>query len=191
MKKDKFLYIFDFDETLFFNKNLTFKSYNFAFKKLNINLNKNSFFKNFGLPRNLFINKIAEKNLSKSLSEKIIKIKNNYFFNNLSKNIENEVLINLVKNLSKSNNNYVAIASSASKANIKKQIKFFNLQNYFNIILCREDVKKTKPDDEVLRKLQKKFKIKKKNIIFFDDSKFGYLAAKKFKIKFLKFDNFN
>lgn len=76
----------------------------------------------------------------------------------------------------------LAIATSASKERMEKQLNQSNFKNIFDAVVCRDDVKKTKPNPEIFLKAAKKLKANPEECIVIEDSSAGVEAAYKGKM---------
>jgi HAD superfamily hydrolase (TIGR01509 family) len=71
-----------------------------------------------------------------------------------------------------------AIASSSTRKWVMEHLERFGIGGQFDAIVCREDVKKTKPDPELYRTALQRLKVKPDDAIALEDSSNGILAAK-------------
>ncbi len=71
----------------------------------------------------------------------------------------------------------VALASSSTIPEMRAALK--GLENYFDVIVTREDVKKPKPDAEIYKTVAKKLKLKPSECIVIEDSVAGVESAKR------------
>lgn len=83
-----------------------------------------------------------------------------------------------LKNL-KENNIHSALVTSSSKALTNSFLKKKNWENYFDIIVCGDDVKKSKPEPDIYFQCLKKSNTDKKNVIVLEDSENGIESAKR------------
>jgi beta-phosphoglucomutase len=73
----------------------------------------------------------------------------------------------------------VALATSASKERMEKQLEQCNIKYLFDEVVCRDDVKETKPNPEIFIKAANKLKVNPENCIVIEDSSAGVKAAYK------------
>lgn len=94
---------------------------------------------------------------------------------------------NAEKFLKELKNNHLKLAlatiSRIKQLNVYKTInqniiKKANLDDYFDVILTRDDVQKTKPNPEVYNKIADKLGVSKNEILIIEDSLIGVQAAK-------------
>ena len=79
----------------------------------------------------------------------------------------------------------MGIASSGSRKTIELVLKSLNLYNYFNLILCSENVKESKPSPEIFLKICKLANFSKEECLIFEDSKNGIKAAQNANIPYI------
>ena len=78
----------------------------------------------------------------------------------------------------------LSIASSGSKENVFFGLKKIGLKQYFEYILCSEDIEKTKPNPMIFEKILTITKFNIDQAIIFEDSENGIIAAKDSHIDF-------
>ena len=71
-----------------------------------------------------------------------------------------------------------AIASSSTRAWVMEHLERFGIGGHFDAIVCREDVKKTKPDPELYRTARQRLGVQPDEAIALEDSTNGIHAAK-------------
>lgn len=71
----------------------------------------------------------------------------------------------------------LALASSGSRSNIIFCLEKLGYLNFFQYILCGEDVKNGKPDPEIFLKVLKKFNYQPEDALIFEDSHAGFVAS--------------
>ena len=71
-----------------------------------------------------------------------------------------------------------AVASSSSRKWVMEHLERFGIARGFDAIICREDVKRTKPDPELYRTALQRLEVKPSEAIAFEDSSNGIHAAK-------------
>ena len=76
------------------------------------------------------------------------------------------------------NNGYkIALATSAKRDRLEKQLKGANIWDRFDAIVCADDVVNSKPDPEIFLKAAKKLSVNPEECIVIEDSKAGIRAA--------------
>lgn len=73
----------------------------------------------------------------------------------------------------------LALATSASKERMEKQLNQTNFKQVFDEVICRDDVNKTKPNPEIFLKAASKLNVNPKECIVIEDSTAGVKAAYK------------
>ncbi|PIP34634.1 hypothetical protein COY23_00525 [bacterium (Candidatus Torokbacteria) CG_4_10_14_0_2_um_filter_35_8] len=121
-------------------------------------------------------------NISK---EKFMKKTTEMEFNLLEKDAKlNSSLVKFLDEL-KEKNVPIGIGTSSHRKRTEKFLKLMKLQNYFQIIVNAEDVKKHKPAPDLFLEVAKKLDIKPKHCVVIEDSKDGIRAAKKANMKII------
>ena len=175
--------ISDFDGTLVDTFEANYQAYKETFKQYFIQLTRDFYRENFGLR----IDDLCKKmNITDSeLINKIKFLKSELYplqFSYIRLNIN---LLN-VFNYAKLQGIKIVLASTASKKNLYNVLKYFELENFFDIIICGEDVSKGKPDSEVYNIALKKLGITSDEALIFEDSEVGIQSAKNANIKYIK-----
>ena len=178
--------ITDLDGTLVDTKKLNFLSYKKAFDEINFELKEKLFFDALGLEYESFVKKIIP-NITHNQSKSIRVAKNLYFdeyikYAELNKSLANFLYLNKV-------NIPIALATSASKINVNKLLRYFDIADLFKLIITSEDVKRPKPDPECFSKIMKSFNVKPSNTLIFEDSIVGLMAANTSGANVIKIDN--
>ncbi len=70
------------------------------------------------------------------------------------------------------------VASSSTRAWVMEHLDRFGIGGHFDAIVCREDVKRTKPDPELYRTALRRLAVQPEEAIAFEDSSNGIHAAK-------------
>lgn len=73
----------------------------------------------------------------------------------------------------------IALATSAKRDRVTKQIQASNMNNMFNAIVCGDDVVNSKPDPEIFLKAAKKLDVNPENCVVIEDSLAGIKGANK------------
>ena len=176
--KEKKLIIFDLDGVLINSLGNMKKSWNKIFVNLSIKVDFKKYKEHIGKPFKDILNSI-----------KIEKKYHNFIEKEFKKNkVKN---INLIKfypkvyqTLKYLKKNYkIAILTSKDKSRTLKILKGINVK--FDKIQCPEKNFKGKPQPDLLIKLVKNLKEKKKNVVYIGDTKYDFLASKSAKIDFI------
>ncbi len=79
----------------------------------------------------------------------------------------------------------MGVASSGSRKTIELVLKRLNLFNYFQLILCSEDVRESKPSPEIFLKICELSNFSKEECLIFEDSQNGIEASRSAKIPYI------
>lgn len=75
-------------------------------------------------------------------------------------------------------NNYkIALATSAKKERMEKQLNKAKIKHLFDELVCKDDVEKTKPNPDIFIKAASKLNVNPENCIVIEDSLAGIKAA--------------
>jgi len=172
--------IFDGDGVLFDTEKL----HVFAWKKIlpdyKIELTSEDFMEGVGVEDSIFLKNLKIKGkIPENVNIEELVIKKN---DELLKIIEKERLkisdeiIKILKFLKKRYK--IAVASNSEKKFVLKVMEKTKILEYFNIVITRNDVKIPKPSPEIYLLTSKKLNIPPENLIAFEDSETGIIAAK-------------
>ena len=185
------LAIFDLDGTLFNTSEVNYMAYVKAMNERGISLNINfDLFQNitsskdykYFLPQ--FVPDISEEEM-----KKIHQIKQDCYNQYLQYAIKNEHLFSLISALSSTY--IIALVTAASIKNVKDILNYFEVDNYFDLIISQEDVMVQKPSPEGFLKAIEISKVSIVDVLIFEDSDVGIEAAKSSGAKFLKVYGYN
>ena len=84
---------------------------------------------------------------------------------------------------------FLALCTSGSRETIEISLEKIGYLNFFNLMICSEDVSNGKPNPEGFLKIINITKIKKNNALIFEDSEIGIEAAKRAGIDFIDVRN--
>ena len=79
----------------------------------------------------------------------------------------------------------LTVATNSHKTFAKKTLKNTNLIEYFNLILCGDDVKNGKPEPDLLFKTLDELKLNREDVVFIGDSIWDKIAAERAEIEFI------
>ncbi len=169
------LIISDFDGTLVNTFYANYYAYKQAFESVGLTLSENKYHDCFGLRFDEFMKAcdITDKDIQATIKQNKVLFYPNYF-DSLKINTPLVSFISLYKQL----NGKVALASTASKENLIKALRHFNIETIFDLIISGEDVSMGKPSPEIYHKIMKTFNISPINTLIFEDSNVGIVAAK-------------
>ncbi|WP_207745966.1 HAD family phosphatase [Clostridium sp. D53t1_180928_C8] len=77
----------------------------------------------------------------------------------------------------KNNDFKVALATSAVSERAFKQLRQGNIEKFFNAVVCRDEVRETKPNPEIFLKAAEKLMVEPSECIVIEDSSAGIEAA--------------
>lgn len=80
---------------------------------------------------------------------------------------------------SKDSGKFIALATTAQRANVLNILEYFNIVDKFTYLLTGEDVKYAKPHPECYLKTMEYFSVSSGNTLIFEDSEVGIAAAKR------------
>lgn len=174
--------ITDFDGTLFDTLDANYYAYKEAFDKCGIELDKDSYMKNFGLR----FNEMCEKlNVPERKRKELKEIKRDVYPKYFKHIYLNESLKWILENYKKLGIK-ICIASTASKNNIYNILDCFGMKELFDYIITGEDVKEGKPNPEVYLKALELCDCKADEAIVYEDSEVGFQAAENANINYIK-----
>ena len=100
---------------------------------------------------------------------------------NLAREIEKGVPLKLgvyeILKYLKENNFKIVLATSAISKRAFKQLKQANIESFFDVVVCRDEVRETKPNPEIFLKAADKLMVKPEQCIVIEDSSAGIEAA--------------
>ena len=187
--------LFDLDGTLIDSEKKFFESFRHViFSKYNYNISyeeyeENELKKNANLLLYLKSNEIIESyEVDDKIMEKIYLEYEKKFMDLLN---ENDVSLNfeLLKQL-KSKGLRLALVSTSRKKFIDMLLTKLNIQDLFEVVISREDVKNLKPESDAYIMALEKLNILSTNCIAFEDSERGIRASKSANIKTIQVNDF-
>lgn len=156
MKKNK-KYIFDLDNTLVYTDKLNNDSYNYALK-------------NIGLPQINKVKRITRETVFETYNfinitekSKIIKLKNEYFINNLHITYMNELVVEVLKRQNKDN---CILWTSADETRVKALLEYYHINDLFKKILITDKT-------DILHDIEEICKLHKcdlEQLVFYEDN---------------------
>lgn len=178
--------ITDFDGTLVNTFQANYNAYKETFSKFDKTLTPEKYKECFGLRYDALCDAL---NVDKNIRKEIKELKKLYYKKYFSYMKVNVNLLKFIK-LCKENNVMTCIASTASKDNLYNVIDYFQIEDYFDIIIAGEDVSKGKPDPEIYNIALSKIGCNSNEAIVFEDSETGVNAAIAANIPYIKIENF-
>lgn len=185
----KYLALFDLDGTLFDTTEVNYLAYKYALENNgDFVLDKNHYITSCnGKHYKKYLPDIINSNDS-SLIEKIHNTKKICYSNYLYAAKKNIHLFQIIKSLRSTY--YTAIVTTASKKNTMDILKYFQVEELFDLIITHEDVKNVKPNPEGFLTAMDYFHIPPNNTLIFEDSDIGVEAAISSNATVFKIENF-
>lgn len=177
--------ITDFDGTLVDTFMSNYLAYKNACKQYGYELTENQYKEWYGLRYDDLCNKIGilidHRQVIKDLKKNIY---TSYFdYLKLNKNLLNFIMMC---------HNYgikTCIASTASRENLYNVLRYFNIEEYFDIIITGENVYNGKPNPEVYNKALVLLDCESDEALVFEDSNVGCEASENAEINYIKILN--
>lgn len=169
--------IFDMDGVIFDTEMVYLKVWSEVFEKHGYKMTKEIYTSVLGTGREN-VKKVFVNNYGSNLPiDDMYKEKDE----NLAKEIEKGVALKagayeILKYL-KENDFKIALATSAISKRAFKQLKQANIYRFFDAVVCRDEVEKTKPNPDIFLKAADKLNVNKSECIVIEDSSAGIKAA--------------
>ncbi len=177
------LVIFDMDGLIFDTERLSYESWKEAAKEFNIDFDLNLLYKLLGTNHESVRNTLHNEFENKINVDNYIMERNNIY---LSKIVNGEVekkkgIEELLKYLTDKNIKK-AVATSSNREIAYKLLKDAGIYDYYDYILCGDEVKKSKPNPEVFLRVAEKLDIPANQCMVLEDSEAGTIAASRAKM---------
>ncbi|MEN6385207.1 MAG: HAD family phosphatase [Phycisphaerales bacterium] len=191
--------IFDFDGVISDSEPSHFAATNKVLEQFGININKDDYYASFlGYTDAQMFKAISEKfneNFTDAQIEKLIEQKA-FFFEEIIRHTDHLIkgIPQFIKML-KTGGIKIGIYSGASRDDIELMLENSGFGEYFDVIVCADDVEKGKPEPEgyvrALELINKKnnSQISANQCIVIEDSQWGIVAAKKAGMKIIGITN--
>ena len=174
-KKNKVIFIFDFDGVVVDSVSFLYEIYTNFLKEFGINGNQEEFNLLNGPKLSEIVSFLKNKYHIQKDKNELIEIYQNKIAS-IYKNIKlNADVENILKWL-KHKNITITLASSSKKEEILSVLKRYDLEQYFNFIITGDDVKEAKPSPEIYNAVRNKYPNSEYYVI--EDSENGLNAAK-------------
>ena len=167
--------ITDFDGTLVDTFEANYHAYREAFRQVcHLEFDYDFYFSNFGLR----IDDICKlMNIyDQSILKEIKKVKAECYPNYFEYIRINNSLLSIFKYL-KTQGIKIALGTTAAHKNLYNVLNYLGLTEFFDLIVCGDDVKKGKPDPEVYNVAMEKLRVQPNEVLIFEDSTAGIEAA--------------
>ena len=175
--------ITDFDGTLVNTFNANFYAYHGAFKQYGYELTRDQYKECYGLRYDAFCDKMDIKQDDRKPIKELKKKIYPDFFDYLT---INQNLLTFIRASHILYGIKTCIASTATKENLYNVLKYFEIEDAFDIIITGENVSKGKPDPEVYLKALNLLECDTDEVIVFEDSEVGCEAAENAELNYIK-----
>lgn len=175
--------ITDFDGTLVNTFNANFCAYHEAFKQYGYELTRDQYKECYGLRYDAFCDKMDIKQDDRKPIKELKKKIYPDFFDYLT---INQNLLTFIRASHILYGIKTCIASTATKENLYNVLKYFEIEDAFDIIITGENVSKGKPDPEVYLKALNLLECNTDEVIVFEDSEVGCEAAENVGLNYIK-----
>ena len=175
--------ITDFDGTLVNTFMANYLAYYSACKHYGYNLTKEQYKEWYGLRYDDLCKKIGISSEHKSAIKELKKKIYPSFFEYLT---INQNILTFIKASKLIYGIKTCIASTASRENLYNVLRYFNLEEYFDIIITGENVDHGKPNPEVYLKALSLLDCEPDEALVFEDSEVGCEAAENAEINYIK-----
>jgi HAD superfamily hydrolase (TIGR01509 family) len=177
------LVIFDMDGLIFDTERLSYESWKEAAKEFNIDFDLNLLYKLLGTNHESVRNTLHNEFENKINVDNYIMERNNIYLSKImngevekKKGIEELLRYLTDKNIKK------AVATSSNREIAYKLLKDAGIYDYYDYILCGDEVKKSKPNPEVFLRVAEKLDIPANQCMVLEDSEAGTIAASRAKM---------
>lgn len=178
---------FDLDDTLVGTKDANFQAYLEAFGDVGVELTYEDFSKCWGKDSQQFIPEIAP-HLTKKEVDFIRRQKSEYYSKYLHTTVANKSLISFLRSMSQ---HYITVlVTTAKRRNASEILSLHDLEALFAHTVFGDEVKKGKPDPEPYLKAISLTGLGPDEIIVFEDSKNGIIAARAAGLSVMHIRNF-
>lgn len=169
--------IFDMDGVIFDTEMIYLKVWSEVFEKYGYEMTKEIYASVLGTGREN-VKKVFVNHFGSNLPIDDMYIEKD---DNLAKEIEKGVPLKSgvyeILEYLKENDFKIALATSATSKRAFKQLKQANIENFFNAIVCRDEVRETKPNPDIFLKAADKLMVKPEECIVIEDSRAGIEAG--------------
>ncbi|MCF0149705.1 MAG: HAD family phosphatase [Clostridium sp.] len=177
------LVIFDMDGLIFDTEKISYSSWVEAAKKFNINFDLNTFYRLVGTNNESCRNSLMAEYKDKVDVDEYIREKRKINIDLLINGAEKKQGLDELLEYLTNNNIKKAVATSSNREVALGHLRKANILQYFDYVLCGDEVKKSKPNPEVFLNVAKKLEINPRNCIVLEDSEAGVIAASRGKFK--------
>lgn len=172
------LIIFDMDGLMFDTEKISYIGWKEAAQKYDYKIDKDLFEKTVGAnltkTKEIYLNYFGNNFPFDLIKDERIKVSDNIIKTNgvpVKKG-----LYDLITYLNQSNIKK-AVATSTSRSRALNLMKLVKINNFFDYILCGDEIKNSKPNPEIFLKVADKLKCSPDNCLVLEDSETGIVAA--------------
>ncbi len=159
--------VFDLDGTLIDSINIWLSLFEKVFKKYGLDVNENCIKNQFGKQDKEIISFFAKKEKREEMIDFFeVKKKDKTFLNKFKTFPFTAKVLTEIK----SKGIKISVATGNNNKIMNFILKKYDLNKFLDYHICAEEVKKGKPNPEMLLKVLKFFKVKKKDLIYIGDS---------------------
>ncbi|MDU5110167.1 MAG: HAD family phosphatase [Clostridium sp.] len=177
--------IFDMDGVLFDTESIYLKVWKNVFKRYGYKMTKEIYSQVIATGREN-VKKVFLREFGDDLSiEKMYKEKDALLKEEIEKHVPIKEGVVEILNILKNMNYKIALATSSDRERMNKQLEKAKIREYFDEVICRDEVEKTKPNPEIYIKAADKLDSNPKNCLVIEDSLAGVMAAYKANMKVL------
>lgn len=170
--------VFDMDGLMFDTERLTVQAWDYAGEKIGIGKMGHMVYKTLGMniesSRKIFIQEYGDKVIEEDLTDYAREFFNNYF-NEHGMPLK-QGLIELLNYL-KANDYKIAVATSSNKKTALNHFKRANLLEYFDVIVCGDMIKNSKPAPDIYLKASELLGFMPSECLALEDSPNGIRSA--------------
>lgn len=172
----EWLAICDLDGTLYDTGKANYAAYAFALQKQGIALELETFLARYnGRYYRHFLPEVLGARHTEALMEEVHDDKIAYYRENVASITENTALYAQLEALAP--RFYLALVTTASRANVQAILQHFGRQNRFDLVLSHEDVPRPKPSPMGYEMAMAHFGIAPQHTVIYEDSPGGMQAA--------------
>ncbi len=173
--------IFDVDGVLVDTEKIHVEAWENVFCPKGITLSKDDYEKGIGIADKEFLIQLKnQKKIPKNLDiGRLCKEKEKYFLEIISNGVNVIDGVVEILNFLKEKKFKIAAASNSKMVFVKNVLKYGGIKDFFDVIVARESIKEAKPEPEIYIKTLELLKLKKNEVIVFEDSEVGIESAKR------------
>ena len=170
--------IFDMDGVIFDTERVYLETWTEVFEKYGYNMTREIYTSVMGIGRKNVMNTFKSIYGDDLPIDNMYKEKDEILYRKIEKGeIPTKDGVEEVLKFLKKNNYNIALATSAKRNRVDKHLNDSNLKGIFDVIVCGDEVKKSKPNPEIFLYVANKLNINRKNCIVIEDSLSGVKAG--------------